>query len=117
MDATIKNALGTITLSEDLIATIVGAAASENYGIVGMNSNSVGDAWFQLIGSENLKRGVKVTVNEDSSVNIELHVTLMYGVSFPAVVQNAISNVKYCVEGLTGLKVNYVDIHVEAVRV
>ena len=116
MDATIKNALGTITLSEDLIATIVGAAASENYGIVGMNSNSVGDAWFQLIGSENLKRGVKVTVNEDSSVNIELHVTLMYGVSFP-VAQNAISNVKYCVEGLTGLKVNYVDIHVEAVRV
>ena len=65
MDATIKNALGTITLSEDLIATIVGAAASENYGIVGMNSNSVGDAWFQLIGSENLKRGVKVTVNEE----------------------------------------------------
>lgn len=117
MDATIKNELGAITLSEDLIATIVGAAATENYGIVGMNSNSVGDTWFQLIGSENLKRGVKVTVNEDNSVNIELHVTLMYGVSFQAVAQNAINNVKYYVEGLTGLKVNFVDIHVEAVRV
>ncbi len=117
MAAIIKNELGTITIGEDLIANIVGAAASENYGIVGMNSNSAGDAWLQLIGSDNLKRGVSVTINEDNSVNIELHVTLMYGVSFPAVAKNTISSVKYYVEDMTGLKVNTVNIFVDAVRV
>lgn len=118
MAAIIKNELGTIAIGEDLIANIVGAAASENYGIVGMNSNSAGDAWLQLIGSDNLKRGVSVTINkDDNSVNIELHVTLMYGVSFPAVAKNTISSVKYFVEDMTGLKVNNVNIYVDAVRV
>ena len=60
-------------------------------------------------------------MNKDSSVRKRLGkvVRMLLGclVLHTAVAQNAISNVKYCVEGLTGLKVNYVDIHVEAVRV
>ncbi len=43
--------------------------------------------------------------------------TLMYGVSFPAVAKNTISSVKYYVEDMTGLKVNTVNIFVDAVRV
>lgn len=117
MAAIIKNEFGTITITEDLIANIVGAAASENYGIVGMNSNSAGDAWLQLIGSDNLKRGVSVVINDNNSIDIELHVTLMYGVSFPAVAKNTISSVKYYVEDMTGLTVNHVNIYVDAVRV
>ena len=38
MTAVIKNELGTITMNEELIASIAGFAAGENYGIVAMNS-------------------------------------------------------------------------------
>ncbi|MBR3460379.1 MAG: Asp23/Gls24 family envelope stress response protein [Clostridia bacterium] len=118
MPANILFDLGTITMTDDLIATIAGTAAVENYGIVAMNRNSATDALLQLVGSENLKKGVSVTVLSDGiTVDIDLHVTVMYGVSLNAVAQNAVSNVKYRVEDLTGLHVRNVNIFVEAIKV
>ncbi len=118
MPANILNEHGTVTLSDDLIAIIAGTAAVENYGIVAMNSKSATDAILQLVGSENMKRGVDITVLSDGvTVDIDLHVTVMYGVSLPAVAQNAVSNVKYRVEELTGLHVRNVNIFVESIRV
>ena len=118
MPAIILNDLGTVTLSEDLIAIIAGTAAVENYGIVAMNSKKAADAILQLVGSENMKRGVEANILSDSAtVDIDLHVTVMYGVSLPAVAQNAISNVKYRVEELTGLTVRNINIYVESIRV
>ena len=65
-----------------------------------------------------MKRGVKVTVLSDgTTIDIDLHVTVMYGVSLPAVAQNAVSNVKYRVEDLTGLQVRNVNIFVESIKV
>ncbi|MBR4435039.1 MAG: Asp23/Gls24 family envelope stress response protein [Clostridia bacterium] len=117
MTATIKTGLGLITLDEDLIASIAGYAACENYGIVAMNSKTAGDALLQAIGGENIRRGVKITTLDDDRVDIDLYVTLLYGVSFPAVASNAMSNVKYRVEDQTGIKVRKVNIYVEGIRV
>lgn len=117
MAAVIKNDLGKIIINEDLIASIAGYATGENYGIVAMSNKDATDAFLKLVGSDNVKRGVKITVTEQDHVRIDLYVTLMYGVSLPAVANNVISNVKYRVEEFTGLKVDYVNIFVEAIRV
>ncbi len=118
MPANILYDLGTVSMSDDLIASIAGTAAVENYGIVAMNSKKASDAILQLVGSENMKRGVNVTVLSDGvTVDIDLHVTVMYGVSLNAVAKNAVSNVKYRVEDLTGLHVRNVNIFVESIKV
>lgn len=109
--------LGKVTLSDDLIANIAGYAAVENYGIVGMNSKKTGDAFVELFGKDNLKRGVIVKMVEPDVVDIDLYVTLEYGVSLPAVAQNTKSNVKYRVEEMTGLTVRCVNVHVESIHV
>lgn len=111
------NALGKITISDDLVASIAGYAAVENYGIVGMNAKKAGDSLIELFGGDNVRRGVKVTVVAPDTVAIDLYVTLEYGVSLPAVAQNTRSNVKYRVEEMTGLTVQSVNIHVESIRV
>ena len=56
-------------------------------------------------------------LSDGTTIDIDLHVTVMYGVSLPAVAQNAVSNVKYRVEDLTGLHVRNVNIFVEAIKV
>ena len=117
MAAEIKNELGTIRLDDDIIATIAGFAAVENYGIVGMNAKKVGDALTELFGRDNLQRGVKVNVNDSGEVEVDLFVTLEYGVSLPAVAANTKKNVCYRIEEMTGLKVTSVNVHVEAIRV
>lgn len=117
MAAEVVNALGKITISDDLVASIAGYAAVENYGIVGMNAKKAGDSLIELVGGDNVRRGVKVTVVAPDTVAIDLYVTLEYGVSLPAVAQNTRSNVKYRVEEMTGLTVQSVNIHVESIRV
>ena len=117
MAAEMTTTLGKITIADDLIASIAGYAAVENYGIVGMNSKKASDSFVELFGKDNMRRGVKVTMVSPEVIDIDLYVTLEYGVSLPAVAQNAKSNVKYRVEEMTGITVRAVNVHVENIRV
>ncbi len=117
MAAEMITSLGKITIADDLIASIAGYAAVENVGIVGMNAKKASDSFIELFGKDNMRRGVKVTVVSPDEIDVDLYVTLEYGVSLPAVAQNAKSNVKYRVEEMTGVKVNAVNVHVENIRV
>ena len=101
----------------DIIATVAGYAATENYGVVGMSAKTATDAILKLVGSEaNKKRGVKVSfLGEGDEVDIDLYVTMVYGVSLPVVAKNMIDNVRYRVQETTGIKVANVNIHVESI--
>ena len=90
MPGTINNEYGKVTISEDIIATVAGYAATENYGVVGMSAKTATDAILKLVGSEaNKKRGVKVSfLGEGDEVDIDLYVTMVYGVSLPVVAKN-----------------------------
>ena len=117
MPGTINNEYGQVTISEDIIATVAGYAATENYGVVGMSAKTATDAILKLVGSEaNKKRGVKVSfIGDGDEVDIDLYVTMVYGVSLPVVAKNMIDNVRYRVQETTGIKVANVNIHVESI--
>ena len=116
MGAVTVNALGEISISDDVLATVAGISAIECYGIVGMASKRATDGLVELLGSENLTRGIKV-VSQGSDVNIDLYIIVEYGISIAAVAKNVIETVKYNVETLTGVTVKKVNILVEGVRV
>ncbi len=117
MAVEIKNDMGKIVMNEDLVASIAGYAAVENYGIVGMNAKKASDSIIEFIKKDNLKRGIKVTAAGPGEVDIELYVTLEYGVSLPTVAKNARDNVRYRVQEMTGLAVRNVNIFVEDIRI
>ncbi|PWM01625.1 MAG: Asp23/Gls24 family envelope stress response protein [Clostridiales bacterium] len=115
MAGTIITELGRITIDEDILANIAGYAATENYGVVGMKPRTATDTFLQLVGNDtNRKRGVKITfLGDGSEADVDLFVTMVYGVSLQVVAKNTIDNVRYRVEEMTGIKVNSVNIHVE----
>ncbi len=43
MPGIINTELGAISIPDEIVATIAGYAASENYGIVGMHAKTTGD--------------------------------------------------------------------------
>ena len=57
----VDTGLGRLILSEEAIATIAGAAAIECYGVVGMAGKKMTDGIFEILGKENLSRGVSVS--------------------------------------------------------
>ncbi|HOA15001.1 MAG TPA: Asp23/Gls24 family envelope stress response protein [Bacillota bacterium] len=112
----LKTALGQITISDDVIAAISGMAAHESYGLVGMASRTLTDGIADLLGIENISKGVEVKIDGDQ-VKINLFVIVEYGTRVTEVAKNVIDKVKYVVEAMTGLSVSEVKITVQGVRV
>jgi uncharacterized alkaline shock family protein YloU len=116
MDRETENNLGRLSLSEDAIATIAGVAATECYGIVGMASRRMSDGIAEMLGRENLSRGVDVEIDGDTAM-VTLNVIVGYGTRISEVARNVVDKVKYTVENATGLKVTKVRVNVQGVRV
>ncbi|MGI6627538.1 MAG: Asp23/Gls24 family envelope stress response protein [Bacillota bacterium] len=107
--------MGKLVLSEEAIATIAGAAATECYGVVGMAGRKMTDGLSELLGRENLSRGVSVSIDGDE-VYIELFVVLGYGIKISEVARMIVDKVRYTVEKFTGLRVKKVTVNVESIR-
>lgn len=107
---------GRLTVTEDVIATLAGIATTECYGIVGMASSRIQDGISELLGRENLAKGVEVQLDDDW-VEIDLYVVVGYGTRISEIGRNVIEKVRYVVESYTGLKVRGVHIHVQGVKV
>lgn len=116
MEVKRSNSLGEITISNEVIATLAGISAMESYGVVGMASKKATDGLAELLGWENLTRGVRVSTQEDR-VFIDLFIIVEYGVSINTVATNVIERAKYNVENLTGVTVERVNVTVHGVRV
>jgi uncharacterized alkaline shock family protein YloU len=112
----IETNLGRLVLSEEAIATIAGAAAIECYGVVGMAGRKMTDGIFELLGKENLSKGVSASVEGDN-VYIDLSVVVGYGVRISEVARMVVEKVRYTIENVTGLKVKNVTVNVRGVRV
>ena len=108
--------LGSIQISNDVIAQYAGSVATEGFGIVGMASVNVKDGLVRLLKKDSLNRGIAVKTNGDK-ICLEFHVIIAYGVSILAVTDNLISDVKYKLEEFTGLKVDKINVIIEGVRV
>ncbi|MFD0671804.1 Asp23/Gls24 family envelope stress response protein [Cohnella sp. GCM10027633] len=108
---------GKIDVADQVIAVIAGSAALDCYGLVGMASRKgLKDGIAELLGRENLSRGVEVR-HEAERVHLDLYVIVSYGTKISEVAHNIQSKVKYVLEEVVGLKVDYVNINVQGVRV
>jgi len=106
---------GCVSISNEVVSIIASMAASEVEGVSSMIS-SISSGFAELLGKKNVAKGVKVEVKENDA-QIDLYITVEYGVKIPDVAWNVQSAVKNEVESMTGLNVTDVNIHVEGVNV
>ena len=117
MECKIKNDLGTIYITEDVLLRLAGYAALECYGIVAMSSKRAKDGIVEWLGCENLTRGVQLRLAEDGSLDVDLFIVVEYGISIVAVCNTIIETVKYKLESMAGATVRRINISVEGIRV
>ena len=81
MSVTVNNEFGAIEISNDVIATVVGGAATEIPGVVGMASRQqVRDGINEILNRENYARGV--VVSQEDGVNVDVYIIVSYGKKF-----------------------------------
>lgn len=117
MTVQLSSEFGQIAISDHAIAIMAGSAAMECYGLVGMASrNQLKDGLAELLGRENLSRGVEVNQKNDG-MNINLFIIVSYGTKISEVAHNIQQKVKYVFREIIGLQVAQVNIIVQGVRV
>lgn len=117
MAISIQTPNGEITLSNDVIATVVGAAVTDNYGVVGMVSkNFFRDNLTDILKNENYSRGVVIS-QIGNNIAVDIHIVVSYGTKISVICQNIQQAIKYNVEQLLGFELGYVNIHVQGVSI
>ena len=106
--------LGTIHISEDVLAVTAAAAALEVEGIGGLSGNLGSDLAELLAGRKNLSRGVRVAVSEDS-VTVDISLLVKYGSSVQESAKAVQTAVADAIANASGFTVSAVNVHVAGV--
>ena len=110
---TIKDGLGEVHISEEVVARIAAVAATEVRGVSAMAGNITRDLIYKLP-SKYLAKGVKVEMI-GRSVSVSLALKIYYEYSIPKTAAKVQEKVKSAIETMTGLSVNDVNIKIVAV--
>lgn len=105
--------LGSVRISDEVIASIAGIATMDVPGVVSMSSGLIG-GMAEMIGKRNPAKGVKVQVGA-REVAIDLFILVEYGLRIPDVALQVQEKVKEAVETATGLTVLEINVHVQGV--
>lgn len=99
---------GNIKISDEVIITIAAVAVSEIEGAhcVSGALNEIA----QKFGKKNFAKGIKVTVEEN--ITLDVNIVVDYGIKIPEVAWSVQDNVKKSVELMSGLTVDKVNVHV-----
>lgn len=104
-----------IKIADDVIAVIAGAAASEVPGVSSMAGGFAGGISEVFSGKKNFAKGIKIEAGEKET-KIDVNIIVEYGARIPDVAFEIQNRVKKAVEGMTGLKVLEVNVHVQGVN-
>ena len=68
---------GDLHVSNDVLADVVGNAAMQCYGVVGMTAPNAADGIAKILPASRLRRGVVVT-KEEQGVRVDLYIVVEY---------------------------------------
>ena len=109
--------LGNINVTNEVIATIVGGAVTECYGVVGMASQkALKDGLYELLKRENYSRGV-VVEDGQAGINVDVYIIVGYGMKISEIVYEVQKKVKYVLETTLDIEISAINVYVQGVSV
>ncbi len=111
---TLPTELGEVRIAEEVVSIIAGLAATEIEGVASM-SGGIGGGIAEVLGRRNLAKGIKVEVGTEEA-KIDIFIIVKYGARIPDVAWDIQEGIKKTVENMTGLRVSYVNVHVQGVH-
>ena len=106
---------GNLHVANDVLADMVGNAALECYGVVGMAAPNAADGIAKILPASRLRRGVVVTTTE-VGVHVELYVVIEYGTNINTVSQNLVDQVTFALSEYARVPLDGVEVHVQGVK-
>lgn len=111
-----KTVRGGLSVSNNVIADIVGHAVMECYGVVGMAAPTFSDGIAKILPASKYRRGVVIgSVPEGITVN--LYVVLEYGCNIAVVSENLRDRIAFVLREIAFIEPHSIDVHIQGMRV
>lgn len=107
---------GDLHVANDVLSDLVGHAALECYGIVGMAAPNAADGIAKILPTSRLRRGVVVDSSEKGA-QVDLYVVVEYGTNITTVSQNLIDRIAFVLKEQACIPIDHIEVHVQGVRV
>lgn len=101
--------MGTVKISEEVIATIAHTAASEVDGVAKVHPKMVTNAKNFINNLKPSIKGISISTTPEG-IELTLQLTIKNGYKIPEVASKVQDNVSDAVQNMTGLKVNKVNV-------
>ncbi len=105
---------GTVCFSNEYLSKLIGNAVGNCYGVVGMVPSNRQKFSMLVKRSSVVDKGILVRGNM-SSISVELHIAVMYGININTIANSITEAVKYTVNQATGIDVSKVIIRVDEI--
>ena len=107
--------LGAVNVSREVLATYIGLAATNCFGVVGMASKTLKDGMASLLGIDSFSRGVEI-VDDGEGPQVKVYIIVGYGTKISEIANNVIQRIHYNVGEYLGIKLGGVKLVVQDVR-
>lgn len=104
-----------VRISEEVIETIVGIAASEVEGVATL-SGSFADGIAGVLGRRNVRKGVKVQVDGEK-VSVDVSLVVEYGCRIHDVSKEIQNSIRGAVMNMTGMTVTDITVNVVGINI
>lgn len=111
-----QSVAGNLHVANDVLADMVGNAAMQCYGVVGMVAPSAADGISKILPASRLRRGVIVRSTE-AGVHVDLYVVVEYGTNITTVSQNLVDQVTFALTEYACVPIEGIEVHVQDVKV
>ncbi|MBR2338747.1 MAG: Asp23/Gls24 family envelope stress response protein [Clostridia bacterium] len=112
----IENHLGSIEISQEYFAYLIGNAVSSCYGVAGMVKSGTRQGLRSVFSKRSFAdEGIRVRSENDKLI-VDLHICVIYGMNISAIAKSIVNKVRYTVEEATGLAVRKVNVFVDGMK-
>lgn len=111
-----ENIAGSLHVANEVLSDMVGNAAMESYGVVGMAAPNAADGIAKLLPTSRLRRGIVITTT-DKGIHVDLYVIIEYGTNINTVSQNLIDTVSFVLAEYAKVPLDGVEVHVQGIKV
>ena len=113
---TIQTSRGKICITNNYFSKLIGDAASSCYGVAGMipmGTQRITGIFFR---GDDPQKGIRIR-GSASSIDVDLHITVTYGLNISAIASSIVNKVKYVVKEATGINVGKVSVHIDGIKI
>ncbi len=107
---------GGLSVANEVIVDMIGYAALESYGVVGMAAPTLTDGIAKLLPANRLRRGIEIEVTEEG-IKADLYIIVEHGTNIAEVSRMLSERVAYVLRDSANAAVDSIEIHVQGIKV